>query len=175
MVWRSSFRKAWSRMGGASLLRDLQEIAPIFALHTPFHVIPGWGDRITALMKTVELAEGLSVPMVTFHPPKWLGLEVKFWRWMYTVRDFQRELGGGRVTIAMENMPYRGRSMRFTPYMFGKTEDIVRFIAGGDGDAHEIMRFFPHFSKLHNFLGVSPIFLILAHGPDKSGELQLRR
>lgn len=114
--------------GGPRLLRDLQEIAPICVLHAPFHVIPGWGDRITALMKTVDLAESLSVPMVTFHPPKWLVPEVTFWRWMYTVKDFQRELGGGRVTIAMENMPYRGRPMRFTPYMFGKTEDIIRFV-----------------------------------------------
>ena len=26
-------------------------------------------------MKTFELAEIISVPMVTFHPPKWFGLE----------------------------------------------------------------------------------------------------
>jgi sugar phosphate isomerase/epimerase len=114
--------------GGPRLLRDLQEIAPICVLHAPFHPIPGWGDRITALMKTVELAESLSVPMVTFHPPKWLGLEIKFWRWMYTVRDFQRELGRGKVTIAMENMPYRGRLVRFAPYILRRTREIVHFV-----------------------------------------------
>jgi sugar phosphate isomerase/epimerase len=114
--------------GGYTLLLDLKAIVPIYVLHAPFGPIPGWGDRIMALMKTVDLAESLSVPMVTFHPPKWLGLEITFWRWMYTVRDFQRELGRGKVTIAMENMPYRGRPLRFAPYILGKTEDIVRFV-----------------------------------------------
>jgi sugar phosphate isomerase/epimerase len=120
--------KTLEQDGGPRLLRDLQEIAPICVLHAPFHPIPGWGDRITALMKTVELAESLSVPMVTFHPPKWLGLEIKFWRWMYTVRDFQRELGRGKVTIAMENMPYRGRLVRFAPYILRRTREIVHFV-----------------------------------------------
>jgi len=94
--------------GGCSLLRNLSEILPIYVLHAPFHVIPGWGDRITALRKTIERAERISVPMVGFHPPKWLDLEITFWRWMYMVRDFQGELGGGKLAIAMENMPYRG-------------------------------------------------------------------
>jgi sugar phosphate isomerase/epimerase len=113
---------------GYSLLRDLKEIMPIYILHAPFHVIPGWGDRITALRKTVDLAERISVPMVNFHPPKWLDLEIKFWRWMYTVGDFQRELGEGKVTIAMENMPYRGKLLRFNPYILRRTKDMVRFV-----------------------------------------------
>ncbi len=111
---------------GYSLLRDLKEIMPIYILHAPFNLIPGWGDRITALIKTIDLAKRISVPMVNFHPPKWLDLEIKFWRWMYTVGDFQRELGG--VTIAMENMPYRGKLLRFNPYILRRTEDMVRFI-----------------------------------------------
>ena len=93
--------------GGYSLLRNLREILPIYVLHAPFHVIPGWGDRVTALRKTVELAKGISVPMVSFHPPKWLDLEIMFWRWMYTIKDFQGELGGGEVAIAMENTKER--------------------------------------------------------------------
>jgi len=111
-------------------LRNLSEILPIYVLHAPFHVIPGWGDRITALRKTIELAERISVPMVSFHPPKWLDLEMKFWRWMYTVRDFQGELGGGKVAIAMENMPYRRGPLRFNPYILRKTRDLARFIEG---------------------------------------------
>jgi sugar phosphate isomerase/epimerase len=113
---------------GYSLFNNLKEILPIYVLHAPFYVIPGWGDRITALRKTIELAERISVPMVSFHPPKWLDLEIKFWRWMYTVRDFQGELGGGKVVIAMENMPYRRRPLRFNPYIFGRPGDLVRFI-----------------------------------------------
>jgi sugar phosphate isomerase/epimerase len=113
---------------GYSLLRDLKEIIPIYILHAPFNLIPGWGDRVTALIKTIDLAKRISVPMVNFHPPKWLDLEIKFWRWMYTVGDFQRELGGGGVTIAMENMPYRGKLLRFNPYILRRTEDMVRFI-----------------------------------------------
>jgi len=113
---------------GYSLLRGLKEIMPIYVLHAPFDLIPGWGDRIAALLKTVELARMISVPMVTFHPPKWLDLEMKFWRWMYMVRDFQRELGGGKVSIAMENMPYKGNLLRFNPYILRKTKDMVRFV-----------------------------------------------
>lgn len=113
---------------GYSLLCNLMEIAPIYVLHAPFDLILGWGDRISALMKTIELARRLSVPMVTFHPPKWLDLEITFWRWMYRVRDFQRELGGGKVAIAMENMPYRGKLLRFNPYILRKIKDVARFI-----------------------------------------------
>ncbi len=114
--------------GGYSLLSDLKEIVPIYVLHAPFDLIQGWGDRITALIKTIELAKRISVPMVNFHPPKWLDLEIKFWRWMYTVGDFQRELGGEEVTIAMENMPYGGRPLRLNPYILRRTKDMVRFI-----------------------------------------------
>jgi sugar phosphate isomerase/epimerase len=113
---------------GYNLLRGLKEVVPIYVLHAPFNLIQGWGDRIAALLKTVELARRVSVPMVTFHPPKWLDLEIKFWRWMYTVRDFQREFGGGKVAIAMENMPYRGNLLRFNPHILRNTKDIVRFI-----------------------------------------------
>ena len=113
---------------GYSLLRDLKEIVPIYVLHAPFNLMLGGGDRIAALIKTVDLAKRISVPMVNFHPPKWSDLEIKFWRWMYTVRDFQRELGGGRVSIAMENMPYGGRPLRFNPYILRKTKDMVNFI-----------------------------------------------
>ena len=113
---------------GYSLLSNLKEIVPIYVLHAPFDLIPGWGDRITALIKTIELAKRISIPMVNFHPPRWFDLEIKFWRWMYTVRDFQRELGGGKVTIAMENMPYGGRPLKFNPYILRRTRDVVRFI-----------------------------------------------
>ncbi len=113
---------------GHSLLSKLQKVLPIYVLHAPFHVIPGWGDRITALLKTIELAKRISVPMVNFHPPRWLDLEITFWRWVYTVEDFQRELGGRKIAIAMENMPYRGKLLRFNPNILGRTGDAVRFI-----------------------------------------------
>lgn len=113
---------------GYSLLRNLKEIAPIYVLHAPFDPIPGWGNRISTLIKTIELARRVSVPMVNFHPPRWLDLEIKFWRWMYGVRDYQRELGGGKVAIAMENMPYRGRLLRFNPNILRKTREVIRFI-----------------------------------------------
>ena len=113
---------------GYTLLRNLNEIVPIYVLHAPFHLIPGWGDRVPAVLKTIDLAKRLSVPMVNFHPPKWLRLEMGFWRWMYRARDFQRELGRGEVAIAVENMPYRERPLRFNPYILRRTEDMVRFI-----------------------------------------------
>ena len=122
--------EAFGQDEGYSLLSNLKEIFPIYVLHAPFDPIPGWGDRITTLIKTIELAKRVSVPMVNFHPPRWLYLEIKFWRWMYRVRDFQRELGGGKVAIAMENMPYKGKSLRFrfNPYILWRTRDMVRFI-----------------------------------------------
>jgi sugar phosphate isomerase/epimerase len=109
---------------GYSLLRDLNEITSIYVLHAPFHVIPGWGDRITAVLKTIELAERLSVPMVNFHPPKWFHLEMEFWRWMYSVRDFQGELGGRKIAIAVENMPCRERILRFNPYILRQEKNL---------------------------------------------------
>jgi sugar phosphate isomerase/epimerase len=49
---------------GYRLLGNLKEILPIYVLHAPFHVLPGWGDRMRALRKTIEMAKGLSVHMV---------------------------------------------------------------------------------------------------------------
>jgi sugar phosphate isomerase/epimerase len=116
------------RDGGYRSLRELREILPIYVLHAPFSPIDDWGDRPRTLIKTVELARGISIPMVNFHPPKWLNLEVGFWRWLYRVRDFQGELGAGKVIIAMENMPYRGKPLMFNPYILRRTRDMVRFV-----------------------------------------------
>jgi sugar phosphate isomerase/epimerase len=113
---------------GFNLLSNLKQVLPIYVLHAPFHVIPGWENRKTAVLKTIELAKRISVIMVNFHPPRWFDLEIKFWRWMYTVGDFQGELGGGKVAIAMENMPYRGKLLRFNPNILRRTMDVVRFI-----------------------------------------------
>jgi sugar phosphate isomerase/epimerase len=116
------------RDGGYGSLRELRGILPICVLHAPFSPLGDWGDRIETLINTVGLAREISVPMVNFHPPKWLGGEVGFWRWMYAVRDFQRELGEGEVTVTVENMPCKDGLLRFNPYILRRTRDMARFI-----------------------------------------------
>jgi sugar phosphate isomerase/epimerase len=42
---------------------------PILSLHSPFVVCDGWGDFWEKILKSVEMAMELSIPLVNFHPP----------------------------------------------------------------------------------------------------------
>jgi sugar phosphate isomerase/epimerase len=57
-----------------------------------------------------------------------MGLEVGFWRWLYSIHDYQHELGlGGKVAIAMENMPWVGK-WKINPNILSNMQRMVDFI-----------------------------------------------
>ena len=91
-----------------ALVRSLQRIHPVHSFHAPFLDLDNWGCKIDQLLATVELAIATGVPMITFHPPSWQAMELKFWRWMRGIRDFQSEVGQGKVRLNIENMPWSG-------------------------------------------------------------------
>jgi len=109
------------------LLRDLQQILPIMSLHAPFFDIDGWGDKIDQVQLTAELALKAGIPLINFHPPSWLALEFKFWRWFKGVADYQETLGRDQVVITVENMPATGPFGR-NPYILSQTPQMIEFL-----------------------------------------------
>jgi sugar phosphate isomerase/epimerase len=109
------------------LVTELSRILPILSFHAPFMPLDGWGNPIDSLKRSVELAADAGVPLITFHPPSWFGLELRFWRWMYRVSDFQEEVGGGKVSLALENMPWEGR-LKINGNILSQSEKMVEFI-----------------------------------------------
>ena len=117
----------FQRVNSRKLMTELAEIMPIVSIHAPFMPLDGWGTPVDSLKRTVELAAGVGVPLVTFHPPSWLGFELGFWRWLYRIHDFQKEVGGGEVLLAMENMPWTGK-FKTNQYILSQTEKMIEFI-----------------------------------------------
>jgi sugar phosphate isomerase/epimerase len=90
--------------------------------------LDGWGGPADSLRICIELAAERSIPLVNFHPPSWMGFEVGFWRWLYSVRDFQKEVGrGGQVAVTIENMPWVGR-FKINPHIMSNTQHLIDFI-----------------------------------------------
>lgn len=85
----------FQKVNASKLVRSLQEIITIHSIHSPFMPLDGWGGPIESLKLSIELAAACDIPLVNFHPPSWMGMEIGFWRWLYSVRDFQKELGLG--------------------------------------------------------------------------------
>jgi sugar phosphate isomerase/epimerase len=110
-----------------SILAELQAILPVSSLHAPFFEIDGWGDRIGQIHKTVDLALAAGVPLINFHPPSWLTLEIKFMRWLNRIADFQAEIGHNQVLITMENMPCSG-AFKLNPYVLAATRRMIQFM-----------------------------------------------
>ncbi|MFA5514699.1 MAG: sugar phosphate isomerase/epimerase family protein [Desulfuromonadales bacterium] len=108
-------------------LRDLQQILPINSLHAPFFELDGWGNKIDQLFHTTELALAAGIPLINFHPPAWIALELRFWRWLNRMQDFQAEVGRNQVIITMENMPSTG-PFSCNPYFLAQTGKMIRFM-----------------------------------------------
>jgi sugar phosphate isomerase/epimerase len=117
----------FQRVNSRKLLAELAEIMPILSIHAPFMPLDGWGNPIDSLMRSVELAAEVGVPLVNFHPPSWLGFELKFLRWLYRIHDFQKEVAGGKVLLTLENMPWVGR-FKTNQYILSQTENMIEFI-----------------------------------------------
>jgi sugar phosphate isomerase/epimerase len=111
----------------AAYLRDLQQILPINALHAPFFDLDGWGNKIDQLILTTELALETGIPLINFHPPAWMALELRFWRWLNKIKDFQAEIGQNQVKITMENMPSTG-AFKCNPHFLAQTTTMIRFM-----------------------------------------------
>jgi len=109
-------------------LRTLQAILPVNSIHAPFFDVDGWGDKIDQLRICCDLALEAEVPLINFHPPSWLSLELKFWRWLKRVDDFQADLGKNRVVISIENMPCMPKS-KINPYLLATPEKLIPFLA----------------------------------------------
>ena len=109
------------------LVQELSSILPILSIHSPFMPLEGWGDPVESLKRSVALAAETGVPLVNFHPPSWFGFEIGFWRWMYRIRDFQREVGGGEVLLTLENMPSVGR-FKINEHILSRSERMIEFI-----------------------------------------------
>jgi sugar phosphate isomerase/epimerase len=112
---------------GKELLAEASQILPIAALHAPFFEINGWGNKIQQLEKSVNLAIDFEIPLVNFHPPAWLTLERKFWRWLNRIDDFQAEVGRNRVQVTIENMPANG-PWGCNPHFLHNTKAMIDFM-----------------------------------------------
>ncbi len=118
----------FQRVDTVKLVKSLQEIKTIHSIHAPFMMLDGWGTPMDSLRKTVELAAACEIPLVNFHPPSWMGLEIAFWRWLYKIRDFQKEIGlDGKVMITLENMPWVGEH-KINPNILSKPQQMIEFI-----------------------------------------------
>jgi sugar phosphate isomerase/epimerase len=117
----------FQRVNTRKLLAELAGIMPILSIHAPFMPLDGWGNPIDSLKRSVELAAEVGIPLVNFHPPSWLGFELGFWRWLYRVQDFQKEVGEGKVLLTLENMPWVGR-FKTNQYILSQTEKMIEFI-----------------------------------------------
>ncbi|MDO3377403.1 sugar phosphate isomerase/epimerase family protein [Geoalkalibacter halelectricus] len=108
-------------------LRDLQQILPVASLHAPFFELDGWGNKANQLTRTANLALECGIPLINFHPPSWMAFELRFWRWLKTIDDFQAQIGHGQVIITMENMPCTG-AFKTNPYFLGQTRKMIDFL-----------------------------------------------
>jgi sugar phosphate isomerase/epimerase len=110
-----------------ALIREVQQIIPVFSLHAPFFELDGWGNKIDQVYRTSALALETGIPLINFHPPAWMALELRFWNWFRGVGDFQKELGQNQVLITIENMPCTG-SFKVNPNILGQTGKMIDFL-----------------------------------------------
>ena len=123
LIVNQDFQKINPRL----LIRDLAAILPVLSIHAPFMPLDGWGGPIDSVKRSVEIAADSGVPLVNFHPASWLGFELKYWRWMYRILDFQKEVGAEGVTLTLENMPWVGR-FKINQYILSHTGKMIDFL-----------------------------------------------
>lgn len=119
----------FQRVNPIKLVKSLQAICPINSIHAPFMPLDGWGGPVQSLYHSVDLAAETGIALVNFHPPSWLGGEIGFWRWLYKIRDFQKEIGlDGQVMVTLENMPWVGNRYKINPNILSSSRDMLTFI-----------------------------------------------
>jgi sugar phosphate isomerase/epimerase len=115
------------KVNSLQLIEELQEFIPILSIHAPFMPLDGWGTPMDSLHRCVELADKRNIPLVNFHPPSWMGCELSFWRWLYKIHDFQKQVGSDRVIVTLENMPWVGR-FKINPHILSDTRQLIDFV-----------------------------------------------
>ncbi|GFO55148.1 TIM alpha/beta-barrel protein [Geomonas sp. Red276] len=123
LVINQEFQKVNSRR----LINKLAESIPVLSIHAPFMALDGWGNQIDSVKRCVEIAGDCGIGLVNFHPPSWLGCEIGYWRWLYKINDFQREIGGDKVALTLENMPWTGK-YRINGYILSETQKMIDFL-----------------------------------------------
>jgi len=99
----------------------------IGSLHAPFYKLKGWGNLFESLLKTIELADRFKIPLVTFHPPRWLDLEIGFFRRLKRIRNFQETFGNRFLSITIENMPVAHGPVKVGAYFLSRPDALIRF------------------------------------------------
>jgi sugar phosphate isomerase/epimerase len=118
----------FQKVNAFKMVASLQEITTIHSIHSPFMPLDGWGGPMDSLRLSIELAVDRGIPLVNFHPPSWMGGEIGFWRWLYSVHDFQKEVGSnGQVAVTIENMPWVGK-FKINPNILSNTQHMIDFI-----------------------------------------------
>jgi len=118
----------FQKVNPVKLIRSLQQTAVIHSIHAPFMPLDGWGGPADSLRRSVALAAECGIPLVNFHPPSWMGLEIGYWRWLYSVIDFQKVVGlDGQVIVTIENMPWVG-ALKINPNILSNTLRMIEFI-----------------------------------------------
>ena len=118
----------FQKVNPVKLITSLQEIIPIHSVHAPFMPLDGWGGPVDSLKRSVALAAECDIPLVNFHPPSWMGFEIGFLRWLYSIRDFQKDVGlDGKVAVTIENMPWVGK-LKINPHILSNTQHMIDFI-----------------------------------------------
>jgi len=123
LVINQEFQKVSSRR----LIKELARTIPILSIHAPFMPLDGWGGPVDSLKRCVEIAADCGIRLVNFHPPSWVGMEFRYWRWLYRMQDFQQEIGGNEVALTLENMPWTGK-YRINGYILSETQKMIEFI-----------------------------------------------
>ncbi|MBJ6725117.1 sugar phosphate isomerase/epimerase family protein [Geomesophilobacter sediminis] len=123
LVINQEFQKVNAR----KLVRHLAQQLPIRSIHAPFMPLDGWGGPVDSLKRCVEIAGECGVELVNFHPPSWLGMELGYWRWLYKIYDFQKEVGQGKVILTLENMPWTGK-YNLNHYILSETGKMIDFL-----------------------------------------------
>jgi len=118
----------FQKVNPVKLINSLQKTTTIHSIHAPFMPLDGWGGPVDTLKRCIALAAECGIPLVNFHPPSWMGFEVGFWRWFYSINDFQKELGlDSGVVVTLENMPWIGK-MKINPHILSDTNKMIAFI-----------------------------------------------
>jgi len=112
---------------GEEEIKKTLKACPIGGIHAPFYRLKGWGKLFESLQKTIALAERFRIPIVTFHPPRWLDLELGFYRDLKRVRDFQDTFGSRFLSVTIENMPVTHGTFKVGLYFLSKTDALIAF------------------------------------------------
>jgi sugar phosphate isomerase/epimerase len=114
-------------VSGEEEIASILKHGEIWGIHAPFYRIKGWGSLFDSFRKTIDLAERYRIPLVTFHPPRWVDLEFSFFRQLKQIKDFQAKFGSRFLSIAIENMPVSHGFFKIGTYFLSRPASLIEF------------------------------------------------